>query len=115
MGRLEIKKHLMSQNPKSQNLKKQEVTHKELRPVEEKSEEVIIKEKKFYEMPWFWVCVTIIIVCLTRPLKIVICGNGNGCGNDSGNNNGNDNGNNNGNHNGANKLVDEWIKLMNRE
>ena len=45
---------------------------------------VCIKEKKFYEKPWFWICITIIVMCITRPN--VICGNNNGNG---GNNNGN--------------------------
>jgi len=46
-------------------------------------------EKAFYKQPWFWFFVTIIVMCLTRPIKIIICGNGNG--NDSANNSGNNN------------------------
>lgn len=45
---------------------------------EMKSEVLKLKEEKFYKEPWFWICMTIIIFCLTRPYKIVVCGNGNG-------------------------------------
>lgn len=37
-------------------------------------------EDAFYKKPWFWVCITIIIMCLTRPHVRVTCGNGNGNG-----------------------------------
>lgn len=45
------------------------------------------KNKKFYEMPWFWICLTIIVMCITRPKKTIICGNGNGNGSGSRNTN----------------------------
>lgn len=37
-------------------------------------------QKKFYEMPWFWICMTVIVMCLTKSKKIIICGNANGSG-----------------------------------
>lgn len=40
-----------------------------------------MKQAKFYETPWFWICVTVIVMCLTKSHKIVICGNSNGNGN----------------------------------
>ena len=72
--------------------KKQEIVDQETEKVSlkekvEKLPEVLVSgshDKKFYEMPWFWICLTIIVVCLTRPKKTIICGNGNGNGNGSG-------------------------------
>lgn len=105
MGRLEMKKHaIKNQAPKSQV---EEAIKNTSLEVESKAS----KEKKFYEMPWFWVCVTIIVVCITRPLKIIICGNCNGSGNENGNNNGNDNANN----NGVNQLRDKLLGLCETE
>lgn len=115
MGRLKIKKHALEkyrtkkQAIQKQASKNQMAESEEKYPLEINGEAA--KEKKFYEMPWFWVCVTIIVVCITRPLKIVICGNGNGSGNDNGNNNGNHNANN----NGANRLKEEILRLCETE
>ena len=52
----------------------------------DKKAEVIeqLKEEKVYKKPWFWVCITIIVFCITRPHVKIVCGNG--CGNcDNGN------------------------------
>ena len=38
----------------------------------------LMKEEKLYKKPWFWVCMTIIVFCITRPHVIVMCGNGAG-------------------------------------
>ena len=46
-----------------------------------------IHKKAFYEEKWFWFCLVIIVMCLTRPIKVIICGNCNGSGNDSANSN----------------------------
>ena len=37
-------------------------------------------EDAFYKKPWFWVCITLVIMCLTRPHVRVSTGNGNGNG-----------------------------------
>nr|WP_302598650.1 hypothetical protein [uncultured Cellulosilyticum sp.] len=37
----------------------------------------IRKEKRFYEEQWFWMAITIIVICLTRSVKVIICGNNN--------------------------------------
>lgn len=44
-------------------------------------------EKEFYKQPWFWMCITIIVVCLTRGKAVYRIGNGcgNGCNNSSAN------------------------------
>ena len=50
---------------------------------EDKKAEVV-KQEKLYKKPWFWICMTVIVFCITRPDVIVMCGNGSG-----NNNNGN--------------------------
>lgn len=47
--------------------------------IKEKLQLLDNSEDAFYKKPWFWVCITIIIMCLTRPHVRVTCGNGNGC------------------------------------
>lgn len=47
------------------------------------------REKRFYEEQWFWMAITIIVICLTRGVKIITCGNGNG-NNGNGNTGNND-------------------------
>lgn len=67
-------KHIRLQTSKQSELQKD--LQRERLEVEKSGKS--IQEKKFYETPWFWICITVIVMCLTRPFKIVICGNGNG-------------------------------------
>ena len=54
--------------------------------IKEKFQILENSEDAFYKKPWFWVCITIVIMCLTRPHVRVTCGNGNGngCGGNKG-------------------------------
>lgn len=52
----------------------------QVRAVKHEAKKELQEQKRFYEMPWFWVCITIIVMCLTKSKKIIICGNGNGSG-----------------------------------
>ena len=36
---------------------------------------LVRKEKRFYEEQWFWMAITIIVICLTRSVQVIICGN----------------------------------------
>ena len=92
-----MKHVLLKPTAKSGRSKKEDKNQVAGRRINEAVEGEALEERKpaFYEQKWFWMCLVVIIVCLTRPIKIIICGNGNGCGCDSGNNNGNNNGNHN--------------------
>ena len=54
--------------------------------IKEKFQLLENSEDAFYKKPWFWVCITIGIMCLTRPHVRVTCGNnnGNGCSGNKG-------------------------------
>lgn len=59
--------------------KKGQIEKFKQRAKQENKQEVQV-QKKFYEMPWFWVCITMIVMCLTKSNKIIICGNANDSG-----------------------------------
>ncbi|MBP3889275.1 MAG: hypothetical protein J6F30_16745 [Cellulosilyticum sp.] len=66
----------------------EKIGFKKKEQVEESKQEAkqeVQVQKKFYEMPWFWICITVIVMCLTKSKKIIICGNANGSGHANGN------------------------------
>ena len=38
-----------------------------------------LKEEKLYNKPWFWVCIVLIVYCITRPHINVMMGNNADC------------------------------------
>lgn len=48
--------------------------------IKEKLQLLDYSEDAFYKKPWFWVCITIVVMCLTRPHIRVTAGSGNGNG-----------------------------------
>ena len=55
--------------------------HVILKPASKKGQQIMMRKrqeihkKAFYEEKWFWFCLVLIVVCLTRPIKVIICGN----------------------------------------
>lgn len=38
---------------------------------------VVRRTEKFYEQQWFWMAIMVIVICLTRSVKVIVCGNNN--------------------------------------